>query len=136
MEYFTFKADGRYWGVEAQAVHRVLGSMPIARVPFVPACYLGLIYYRGELFDVVDAVSLLSSGARSLNRKNKRIVLLKWNQQKLALIPDEIIGLVWFDNIKGDGTVYSHKAYTVQIITPTAMWDSLFGLSYGRSSKV
>jgi len=27
-------------------------SMPIARVPFVPACYLGLIYYRGELFAV------------------------------------------------------------------------------------
>jgi len=136
MEYFTFKADDRYWGIDAQFVHRVIERMPIARVPFVPACYLGLIYYRGELFDVVDAVNLLSGTTRSVNRKDARIVLLKWNQQKLALIPDEIIGLVWFDNIKGDGTVYSHKNLTVQIITPAAMWDLLSELSYGRSSKI
>jgi len=136
MEYFTFKANDRYFGVEAQFVHRVLEGMPIARVPLVPACYLGLIYYRGDLFDVIDAANLLSSGAKSLNRKDARIVLLKWNQQKLALLPDEIIGLVWFDNIKGDGTVYSHNNFSVRIITPNAMWDSLLELSYGRPSKV
>ena len=136
MEYFTFKANGRYWGVEARFVHRVLENVPPARVPFVPACYLGLIYYRGELFDVVDAANLLSGGTGSLTGKDARIVLLKWSRHKLALIPDEIIGLVWSGDIKGDGTVYSHKNHTVRIITPAAMWNSLFGLSYGRPSEV
>ena len=130
MEWFIFRVAETYWGIEGSYVHRVVEEVPITPVPCMPFCHMGLIYYRGELFDVIDIGGLME-GNRSVYRPNSRIILLKWSLQKLALIPDEIIGFSWIeDNGKGRA-VFSHKQQEVRHIGPNEIWEALLELDDG-----
>ena len=145
MELFTFKASDQYLGIEAQYIHQIVEEIAITPVPLTPCCHMGLIYYRRELFDVIDIGSLLKKknaasplvsselSKRRTNQENSRIILLKWNQKKLGLVPDKIIGLIWVDNNKSDSehTVFAEQGYTVQIIAPDEIRELLLKLNYG-----
>lgn len=130
MECFTFKAGAEYLGIQVQYIFRVLEDISITQVARTPESYLGLIYYRGELYDVIDIVHLLGHGNADL-KKNFRIILVKWSDKKLALVTDEIIGLFWIDNAEDNKTVIRKETYTVHLITPEEIWEKLLNLSYG-----
>lgn len=145
MELFTFKASDHYLGIETQYIHQIVAEIAITPVPLTPHCHMGLIYYRGELFDVIEIGSLLKKknaasplvssehSKQPSNQENSRIILLKWNQKKFALVPDKIIGLIWVDNNKSDSehTVFTEQGYTVQIIAPDEIRELLLKLNYG-----
>ena len=145
MELFTFKASDRYLGIETQYIYQIVTEIAITPVPLTPHCHTGLIYYRGELFDVIDIGSLLKKkntlstlvlsehSKQPTNQEKSRIILLKWNQKKFALVPDKIIGLIWVDNNKSDSehTVFTEQGYTVQIIAPDEIRELLLKLNYG-----
>lgn len=145
MELFTFKASDHYLGIKTQYIHKIVEEIAITPAPLTPRCHVGLIYYRGELFDVIDigglfkkenTVSQLVSSEHSkrpTNQENSRIILLKWNQKKFALVPDKIIGLIWVDNNKSDNehTVFTEQGYTVQVIAPDEIREQLLKLNYG-----
>ncbi len=134
MECLTFKAAGRHLGIEIRYIHRVVDEFTITPVPLLPSCHLGLLYYRGELFDVIDLGNLLEErkdvkpGAVG---KNHRIILLKWNQKNLALVPDEIIGLNRVEDRKEEDGFNSQGELKIELITPDHIWEMLSGLSYG-----
>ena len=130
MECFTFKTGSEYLGIHAQHIFRVLEDISITRVAGTPESYLGLMYYRGELYDVIDIVHLLDHGNTDLEKKF-RIILVKWSDKKLALVTDEIIGLFWIDDAEDNKTVIRKETYTVQLITPEEIWEKLLNLSYG-----
>jgi hypothetical protein len=95
---------------------------------------MGLIYYRGDLFDVIDIGSLLGKkkGTRwDRGKEISRVILLKWLDKKLALIPDRIIGLIWSADNKGKHAANAEGEYAARLITPDEIWRRLTGLPYG-----
>ena len=59
MEYLVFKRSGLLIGIEIEHIRQVVEDVTVAPVPLTPPGYVGLIYYRGELFDVADLGVLL-----------------------------------------------------------------------------
>lgn len=130
MELFTFKAADEYFGIDARHVYRVVEDARITPVPLAPPSHLGLMYYRGELFDVIDVVNLLGKRKENLNNKD-RIILVKWSDKRMALVPDGIVGLLWIEDEKDTDTVYEGVNYTARRVTPEYIWSTLLKLSYG-----
>ena len=130
MDIFIFEAANHYIGIEAKYIYRIADSVIIVPVPLMPACYEGLIYYRGDLFDVIDMGRLMESEALT-PRDDPYIILLKWDAGKLGLIPDRIVGMQWVENHAGTGTVFNKKGDSVTLTTPDEIWNKLAGLSYG-----
>jgi len=133
MEVFAFRAANKYLGIEGQYVHRVVDDLPIAPVPFMPPCHAGLIYFRGELFDVIDLSRFLGDKESEISETKKgcRVILLKWAHRKLALIPEEIVGMIWIETDEAGQTVETVGGDSVQIMTPDDVWSSLTERHYG-----
>ena len=127
---FVFKTAGEYLGIDANYVYRVVEEIKITPVPLAPPYYLGLIYYRGELFEVIDIVGLLGI-EESKSRGSPRLILLKWSDKKLAVIPERISGLEWIEGIKGQGEIFVEGNHRVRIVTPESIWKRLMKLPYG-----
>ncbi|RLC27565.1 MAG: hypothetical protein DRH56_02335 [Deltaproteobacteria bacterium] len=131
MEWFIFKAADEHLGIEVGNIYRVVEDPAITPVPLMPSCHMGLTYYRGEIFDVIDIVRLLKE-KRATPAGRARAILLKWSGKNLALVPDGVSGLLWVGEGKDTGTVYSEGEYVVRLVTPEQIWDQLSGLSYGH----
>jgi chemotaxis signal transduction protein len=96
----------------------------------MPSCYEGLLYYRGDLFDVIDMGRLMQPDA-SLLHDDPVIILLKWDTVKLGLIPDRIVGMKWVEHDGASGTVIGQEGDTAKLMTPDDIWSKLAGLAYG-----
>jgi len=131
MEWFVFKVADEYLGIAAANVYRVVEDPTITPVPLMPSCHMGLIYYRGEIFDVIDVVGLLKDG-KAVPEGRRRAILVKWSEKKLALVPDDIMGILWVRDGKDTGTVYANGEYAARFVTPEQIWNRLSGLSYGH----
>jgi chemotaxis signal transduction protein len=131
MECFVFEAPGKYLGIEAQYIYRIADDVKPAPVPLVPSCHVGIIYYRGDLFDVID-VGLLLGNESSLPNGNPYVILLKWDQRKLGLIPDRIVGLEWIEVPNGAQAVFTKDGRAIQMITPEEIWKVLSELPCGH----
>ena len=130
MEFLCFQAAGQYLGIEARYVHRVVDDGEITPVPLQGSCYMGLMYSRGDLFDVIHFGDLLGQ-QQAVQNENPRIILLKWSGKKLALVPDKIIGMICIENYDKKQSVYTQADYTVQVIMPDHIWKMLSEISYG-----
>ncbi len=130
MDIFIFEAAGHYVAIEAQYVYRVADNVDIVPVPLVPDCYEGLLYYRGDLFDVVDMGRLLEKDAAVLH-DDPCIILLKWDTGKLGLIPDRILGMRWVDGDNGSPVIIGQEGNSAKLMAPEEIWKRLAELSYG-----
>ena len=130
MKLFTFKTGNEYLGIEVKYVYRVLDDVTITPVCLTPPCCLGLVYHRGELFDVVDIGILLEKG-KSAFEESKRIVILRWSGKALAIAPGTINGLIRIENDSGTSTFFTAEGHSVRMITPEEVWDKLLRLNYG-----
>jgi chemotaxis signal transduction protein len=130
MDIFIFEAAGHYFGIEARYIYRIADGVVIVPVPLMPGCYEGLIYYRGDLFDVVDMGRLMENEVSTLH-DDPYIILLKWNAGKLGLIPDRVVGMKWVEDNGGTGTVFNERGDVVKLMTPDEIWSKLAGLAYG-----
>jgi hypothetical protein len=120
MELLSFKAAGEYMGMEAQYVHRIVNEEKITPLPLVPFPHMGLMYYRGEVFDVIHVGSLLKGGEARYD-ENTRVIILKWATKKLALVPDHIIGLVWVEDIEDEKASCDHSPLLIDCSSPESM---------------
>lgn len=130
MDIFIFEAAGQYFGIEAKYIYRIADNAIIVPVPLMPDCYEGLIYYRGDLFDVVDMGCLMENEVSGLH-DDPYIILLKWNAGKLGLIPDRIVGMKWVEDNGHAKAVFNKRGDTVRLMTPDGIWKKLAGLNYG-----
>jgi len=130
MDIFIFEAAGQYFGIEAKYIYRIADNVIIVPVPLMPACYEGLIYYRGDLFDVIDMGRLMEKEVTTLH-DDPYIILLKWNTGKMGLIPNRIVGIKWIEDNGGTGTVFNEQGDMIKVITPDGIWKKLAGLAYG-----
>lgn len=130
MECFIFEAAEKCLGIETEYIYRIADDMQITPVPLTPPCYKGLIYFRGDLFDVIDVGSLMGK-ERALHNGNPYLILLKWDERKLGLISDKIIGITWIEDNNGSPTVFTKEGRTVDLITPEEIWKNVSELNYG-----
>jgi chemotaxis signal transduction protein len=130
MKLFSFKIHDEILGMEAKYVYRVLDEVKITKVCGMPPCYLGLMYYRGELFDVIDLGKLLKKG-RSTFKEGGRIVILRWSDKKLALAPGTINGLIWSEKDSEANTFFTREGHAVRLVTPDRIWKKLLEMQYG-----
>ncbi|MBW1862651.1 MAG: chemotaxis protein CheW [Deltaproteobacteria bacterium] len=130
MECFIFEAAEKCLGIETEYIYRIADDIQITPVPLAPTCYRGLIYFRGDLFDVIDVGSLMGK-ERSMPNGNPYVILLKWDQRKLGLISDKIIGIKWIEDNNGSRTVFTEEGRTVELITPDEIWKNVSELTYG-----
>lgn len=130
MDFLCFQAAGQYLGIEARYVHRVVDDGEITPVPLQSPCYMGLMYSRGDLFDVIHVGDLLEQ-QQTVQNENPPIILLNWSDKKLALVTDKIIGMICIENYDKKQSVYPQADYTVQVIMPDHIWKMLSEISYG-----
>lgn len=130
MEYFVFKVMEQHFAIDAHYVYRIVDDLAVTPVPLLPPCYEGLSYYRGELFDVVDAGIILGKDRREA-KENTYIILLKWAQHNLGLVPDHIVGLKWIDEESREQTHQLVEGISVEVVTPETVWKSISEMDYG-----
>lgn len=132
MQWFTFKAGDKVFGLDATHIYRVVDDARVTPVPFVPPSYMGLTYYRGETFDVIDLSVLLGEVRQSEVSEHPVLILVKWSGKKWALAPSTTIGLVWMENEIDQDTVYSsNTGEAVNFLKPETIWERLQELPYG-----
>lgn len=131
MDCFIFEAAEKCLGIEARYVYRIADDARPAPVPLLPSCHVGIIYYRGDLFDVIDAGRLLGNES-SLLSGTLYVILLKWDQRKLGLIPNRIVGMKSIEDVNATHTVFTRDGHAIQIITPEEIWKILTDLTYGH----
>ncbi len=130
MDIFIFEAAKKYIGIEAKYIYRIADHVKIVPVPLTPTCYEGLIFYRGDLFDVIHMGRLMENNSSSL-QEDPYIVLLKWDSGKLGLIPDRIVGMKWIEANSGNRAVFNSRGDVAVLMTPDEIWKILAGLAYG-----
>lgn len=130
MDIFIFEAAGHNVAIEAKYIYRIADDVNIVPVPLMPSCYEGLIYYRGDLFDVIDMGRLMQKDA-SLPHDDPIIILLKWDTVKLGLIPDRIVGMKWVEHDGVSGTVIGQEGDTAKLMTPDDIWSKLAESAHG-----
>ena len=130
MQWFTFKAAGEYLAIEARHIYRVIDEVKVTPVPLVPSCYMGMIYCRGDLFDVIEVGALLGQ-RRTTPKKDPLIILLRWSHKRLAVVPDKITGLIWIEDSGEHRAVYTQGEYNFLLLTPDDIWKRVSELPYG-----
>jgi chemotaxis signal transduction protein len=136
MKLFVFKAKDKYIGIESEYIYRVIDDYKVTPVCLTPKSYAGLIFYRGELFDVINFRLLLGDSEDSecaYNELilNQRLIIVKWHNKKLALIPDEIVGMIWIEDNCEELSMYHYEDKNIHLIKPDYIWKKLLELSYG-----
>lgn len=130
MEYFVFEVEGQHFGIEARYVYRIVDDLVVTPIALMPPCYEGLSYYRGELFDVVDAGIILGESGKG-SQEDAYVILLKWQQHNLGLIPKRIVGLKWIDEQNAGRPEQIVDGVLVKLIVPENIWKLLSEMDYG-----
>lgn len=131
MECFVFEIAGKHLGIEARYIYRIADDERPTPVPLVPSCHVGIIYYRGDLFDVIDAGRLLGNEIAPV-KGSPYVILLKWDHRKLGLIPHGVVGIKWIEDANAAHTVLTREGDAIQMITPADIWKTLSDLPYGH----
>ncbi len=130
MKLFTFEIAGGLFALETRFVYRVIEDVPVTPVCFTPPAYMGLIYYRGELFDVVDPACLLKrSGTDPFDKS--RFIVVRWSDRKMVLAVRRIEGLLWIENGSKSEALRTEDGKAVEMLEPDRIWNTLERLPYG-----
>ena len=132
MKLFTFKLGNDEFGIESKYVYRVIDDVLITPVCLMPPFYLGLLYNRGELFDVIDLGVLMEKDASF--QENPRLMIIRWEDRKLAISLGIIQGLVWIDDDMERDALISEEGGMIHLVTPEQIWEKM-GRQLNRSKK-
>jgi len=124
MKLITFKTNGDVLGLPSDYVYRIVDHVTITPVCLMPPCYLGLLYYRGELFDVLDIGLLLDKEKASFS-ESRRLMVIRWTGRKMAVAPGIIQGLVWIDGDNCQDTSITEGGQAIRVLTPEAIWEAV-----------
>jgi chemotaxis signal transduction protein len=130
MKMFTFQIDGDLMGIEARHVSRVLEDIPVTPVGFTPPAHLGLIYYHGEIFDVIDFARLLERADPEIHR-GYRFILVRWSRRKMAVAVRDIAGLLWTESQETQDTCFTEDGRFIRVLPPDRIWENIGKQPYG-----
>jgi len=134
MKLLVFKVMNELFGIESQYIYRIIDDSKVTPVCLTPECHEGLLYHRGEVFDVINLASFFGYPKKE-NIVNERIIILKWINKKMAIVPDDIAGMIWMEDNSEDKADYNYDGHVVRLLNPDDIWKKLTGLSHG-SNKI
>lgn len=130
MKFFVFRVRDEFLGIESQYIHRIIDDSKATPVCLTPDCYEGLLYYRGELFDVINLAPFFGY-PKNEHIEIPRIIILKWANKKMAIIPDDIVGMIWMEDDSEDRTAFHYEGHVVRLLNPDDIWKKLTRLFDG-----
>ena len=94
----TFQVDQISYAVPVKQVIEVVPRVNLRQVPHAPACFLGLLHYRGSALPVVD-LGLLLGRAACQDRLDTRILIVRTSLdgQRMGLLAERVNDLVDVD---------------------------------------
>lgn len=121
MELLLFTDKNEVMGIESQFVLEILEDKKVFPVPLSPPPLAGHLYHRGDIFTVIDMGILAGKGSARLTG-SRRIILLKWQDKNLSLMPEAIIGLACVKAEPPPASVV-WKERPVRILAPEEIWN-------------
>lgn len=125
MQWFAFKTGQEALALRAEQIQRVLDQFVLTPVPLMPPYHKGLLYDRGNVYDVIDPGVLLDGETAVESGPNSRIILLWDPCIRLALLTDMIVGPMEYDPQKVDPLSVSFADEAFRVLTPDRIWSLL-----------
>lgn len=95
----SFKVNGILMGIEMSGIHEIIKVDKILDSSVKEDICLGIINLRGSTIPIVDTSLMLGAGQTTIDSVGeKRIVILKIDQEKFGLLVDEVIDINTFMN--------------------------------------
>lgn len=94
----TFQVDQVPYAVPVKQVIEVVPRVPLRQIPHAPACFLGLLRYRGSALPVID-LGLLLGRAACRDRLDSRVLVVRTtgDAQLMGLLAEQVNDLVEVD---------------------------------------
>lgn len=122
-----FRVGGAVMAVASGIVEEVATAARVTRVPYAPACVLGVSSFRGRVMPVVSAARLMGTAEQAVSTRSRTIVLDL--TPPLGLAVDEVVGLSRIDApAAGAGSVFVEDETAVRAINLQAALDTAFGV--------
>ncbi len=79
---------------------------------------------------MVDAGIILGKNQKG-GQETPYIILLKWGQHNLGVVPDRIVGIKWIEEARQFQAEHWVEGLSVKVITPEAIWKLIADMDYG-----
>ena len=111
-KYISFNLNNDSYCIALDYVKEVLKDTSITNVPGTPDFIEGMMNLRGDYITVINLKNFLDLGS-SVNYDKKSVIIVKYNDLKLALLIDKINELFEFqdDGIDNSGDGYFSKEF-------------------------
>ena len=90
-EYLCFLLGDEEYGIEVKIAKEVLKFKEITPVPKTSDIILGIVAIRGEIIPVFDIKKILGIEFSHYDEKNKKLILLKVDNEFLCIVTDKIV---------------------------------------------
>ncbi len=106
-QYFVFMLDDQRYGIDLQAVERVIPAVELISLPKAPDFMSGLINLRGRIIPVVNIRKKFQLPERELNMDD-RIIIFQSTTWTTSFVVDTVEGVIEFseDELNGADTLF------------------------------
>ncbi|MBI9076664.1 MAG: purine-binding chemotaxis protein CheW [Desulfatibacillum sp.] len=94
-QYFVFMLDEQRYGIDLQAVERVIPAVELITLPEAPEMMSGLINLRGRMIPVVDIRKKFRLPPRDMGMED-RIVIFRTSTWITSIVVDKVEGVMEF----------------------------------------
>ena len=94
-QYFVFILDEQRYGIDLQAVERVIPAVELITLPEAPEIMSGLINLRGRMIPVVDIRKKFGLPFRRMEIED-RIIIFQTSTWTTSIVVDKVEGVVEF----------------------------------------
>ena len=111
-KYISFNLNNDFYCIALDYVKEVLKDTSITNVPGTPDFIEGIMNLRGDYITVINLKNFLDLGS-TVNYDKKPVIIVKYNELKLALLIDKINELFEFqdDGMDNSGDGYFSKEF-------------------------
>lgn len=117
MQILTFRLKNYYFGILTENVIEITKSHELKRIPKSPKWVEGLINLRGEVITLVNMYSLLKMDDFKIEDCYNNTVIVKLENNSIALMVDEVIGVTDIEENQLQSTSDKENSYVDALIT-------------------
>ena len=117
MQILTFRLKNFYFGILTENVIEITKTHDLKQVPKSPEWVEGLINLRGEVVTLVNMYSLLSINDFSIVDCYKNTIITKTQNNSIALIVDEVIGVYDIEEDDIQSTSDNENSFVSSLVT-------------------
>lgn len=117
MQILTFRLKDYYFGILTENVIEITKSHELKRIPKSPKWVEGLINLRGEVITLVNMYSLLKIDDFRIEDCYNNTVIVKLENNSIALMVDEVIGVTDIEENQLQSTSDKENSYVDALVT-------------------